>query len=189
MRRGHDRFGALYGVFAARAGGGNVAGVVLDADGLSDAQMQAAARDLAAPTTGFVATAPSGPGLRIRFFTPRQEITACGYVTIAAATALRDAGRWTSPGSGTLVAAGGSYDLTLGADGVRLDVPVPHSQPLDDEPPSVGERAGGRPSRRGAAMRDRHDRPTATDRPGRRCRVALAADPVTRSGRSARGAR
>lgn len=115
----------LYGVFAEQAGGGGVAGVVVSRAPLVAERMQAIARDFGAPTTGFVVVDADADGaLRIRFFSPRQEMDACGYVTLAAATALRDAGRWAAPGTGTLTALGGRYVLTLGADAVRLDVPI-----------------------------------------------------------------
>jgi PhzF family phenazine biosynthesis protein len=115
----------LYGVFAARTGGGSVAGIVLTHEPLSADLMQAVARDLAAPTTGFIVLGQKPDGaLPIRFFTPLQEIDACGYVTLAAATALRDAGHWTVPGTGTLTAAGGTYRLALSPDAVRLDIAI-----------------------------------------------------------------
>jgi PhzF family phenazine biosynthesis protein len=131
-----ERFAALYGVFAAEPGGGSVAGVVLSQQPLADAAMQVVARDLAAPTTGFVLTG-GGPTdrLPIRFFTPRQEIDACGYVTVAAATALHAVGYWSAPGCGTLNATGGGYALALekvhsGVE-VRLNVPIRERVELD----------------------------------------------------------
>jgi trans-2,3-dihydro-3-hydroxyanthranilate isomerase len=115
----------LYGVFAAQPGGGSVAGIVLTREPLPAELMQAIARDFAAPTTGFIVLGPKPDGaLPIQFFTPRQEIDACGYVTLAAATALRDAGHWTVPGTGTLTAAGGTYRLALSPDAVRLDIAI-----------------------------------------------------------------
>jgi PhzF family phenazine biosynthesis protein len=115
----------LYGVFAAQPGGGSVAGIVLTREPLPADLMQAVARDLAAPTSGFIVLGDKPDGaLPIRFFTPLQEIDACGYVTLAAATALRDAGHWTVPGTGTLTAAGGSYHLALSAADVRLDIAI-----------------------------------------------------------------
>ena len=51
---------------------GNPAGVVLNADGLTDAQMLAIARELNNADTAFI-LAPEGEGhdMRARFFTPR----------------------------------------------------------------------------------------------------------------------
>jgi PhzF family phenazine biosynthesis protein len=63
---------------------GNPAGVVLEADGLSDAQMQAIARELNNGDTAFVLL-PDGADhdLRVRFFTPRREAAFVGHATVA----------------------------------------------------------------------------------------------------------
>ncbi|MDF3299441.1 PhzF family phenazine biosynthesis isomerase [Streptomyces tropicalis] len=62
---------------------GNPAGVVLDADGLTDAQMLAIAREFNNSETAFVLTA-DGPDhdVRVRFFTPTTEVPACGHATV-----------------------------------------------------------------------------------------------------------
>jgi len=64
---------------------GNPAGVVLDADGLSEAQMLAIARELHNADTAFM-LAPEGPDhdVRARFFTPRTEVGFVGHATVAA---------------------------------------------------------------------------------------------------------
>jgi PhzF family phenazine biosynthesis protein len=63
---------------------GNPAGVVLDADSLSDAEMLAIARELNNADTAFVLQ-PDGADhdLRVRFFTPRTEAAFVGHATIA----------------------------------------------------------------------------------------------------------
>lgn len=64
---------------------GNPAGVVANADGLSDAQMQAIAREMNNSETAFILQ-PSGADhdVWIRFFTPTTEVPSCGHATIAA---------------------------------------------------------------------------------------------------------
>jgi PhzF family phenazine biosynthesis protein len=64
---------------------GNPAGVVLDADALTDAQMLAIARELNNADTAFVlkADAPDHD-LRVRFFTPRTEAAFVGHASVAA---------------------------------------------------------------------------------------------------------
>ncbi|MCA9726170.1 MAG: PhzF family isomerase [Candidatus Eisenbacteria bacterium] len=64
---------------------GNPAGVVPNADGLSEAQMKGLARELNNSETAFM-LAPDGPDheLRVRFFTPTTEVPSCGHATIAA---------------------------------------------------------------------------------------------------------
>jgi PhzF family phenazine biosynthesis protein len=64
--------------------GGNPAAVVLDADELSDDQMQIIAAEINAETA-FVMAAESGQhDLRVRFFTPHYEVPFVGHATIAA---------------------------------------------------------------------------------------------------------
>jgi PhzF family phenazine biosynthesis protein len=63
---------------------GNPAGVVLDAEQLTDAEMLAIARELNNGDTAFVlpADAPDHD-LRVRFFTPRKEAPFVGHATLA----------------------------------------------------------------------------------------------------------
>jgi PhzF family phenazine biosynthesis protein len=68
---------------------GNPAGVVLDAGGLSDAQMQAIARELNNGDTAFVLPASAADhDIGIRFFTPRKEAPFVGHATLAAHAVL-----------------------------------------------------------------------------------------------------
>jgi PhzF family phenazine biosynthesis protein len=82
----------LYDSFATRRFGGNVAGVVLLKRWLPASVMQRIARELGAATTGFALLTATGLS-PIRFFTPQQEIDACGR-TVAIATALVERGVW-----------------------------------------------------------------------------------------------
>jgi PhzF family phenazine biosynthesis protein len=63
---------------------GNPAGVVLDADTLTDPEMLAIARELNNADTAFVLR-PDGDDhdLRLRFFTPRTEASFVGHATVA----------------------------------------------------------------------------------------------------------
>lgn len=64
---------------------GNPAGVVLDADGLSQAQMLAIARELNNSETAFVlAPRDDSHEVWIRYFTPTVEVPVCGHATVAA---------------------------------------------------------------------------------------------------------
>jgi PhzF family phenazine biosynthesis protein len=64
---------------------GNPAGVVPRAEGLSDRQMQAIARELNNSETVFLFP-PRGPDhdVWVRFFTPNVEVPLCGHATLAA---------------------------------------------------------------------------------------------------------
>jgi PhzF family phenazine biosynthesis protein len=64
---------------------GNPAGVVLDALGMTDADMVAVARELKNSETAFIFPADgSDHDIRIRFFTPTVEVPACGHATVGA---------------------------------------------------------------------------------------------------------
>jgi PhzF family phenazine biosynthesis protein len=78
----------LLEVFGARAFGGNIAGVVLLLESRAPHEwMLAVAAELGAPTTGFVHVPSARRGIAdVRLFTPRQEIRACGHVTVAVAS-------------------------------------------------------------------------------------------------------
>ncbi len=64
---------------------GNPAGVVRDADGLSDEEMLRIARELNNSETAFILS-PDGPDheVKIRYFTSKTEVPICGHATIAA---------------------------------------------------------------------------------------------------------
>jgi PhzF family phenazine biosynthesis protein len=67
---------------------GNPAGVVLNADGLTELQMQQIARELNHSETAFL-FAPNSRDCdgAIRYFTPQVEVPTCGHATIAALSA------------------------------------------------------------------------------------------------------
>jgi predicted PhzF superfamily epimerase YddE/YHI9 len=77
--------------FAAEPGGGNPAGVVLDASGLSEARMLAVAAEIGFSETAFV-TDPAIDGdprhVRVRYFSPDAEVPFCGHATIATSVLL-----------------------------------------------------------------------------------------------------
>jgi PhzF family phenazine biosynthesis protein len=63
---------------------GNPAGVVLAADGMTDAEMLAVARELNNSETAFVLAADAADhDVRVRFFTPTTEVPTCGHATVA----------------------------------------------------------------------------------------------------------
>lgn len=70
---------------------GNPAGVVFDADNLSDEKMQAVARVSGFNETAFILKSEVAD-LKIRFFTPGHEMVICGHGTIATITAMKEKG-------------------------------------------------------------------------------------------------
>ena len=83
-----------YTAFPAGDPGGNPAGVVLDAHGLTDEEMLAVAAEVGFSETAFLfPSAPTGEltegasEAAVRYFSPLAEVPFCGHATIAAAVA------------------------------------------------------------------------------------------------------
>lgn len=72
----------LVDAFTSEPLAGNAAGVVPEADGLSEAQMAAVARELRASETAFLLDSDEADR-KVRYFTPTQEVDLCGHATIA----------------------------------------------------------------------------------------------------------
>jgi hypothetical protein len=80
-----------YAAFTADGRGGNPAGVVLDAESLTDAEMLAIARAIGYSETAFVIPTPEGAvDAVVRFFSPVAEVAFCGHATVATAVALAE---------------------------------------------------------------------------------------------------
>ena len=105
---------------------GNPCAVVLDADELTDAQMQRLAREFNQSETAFVRrTATAKADFAVRFFTPAEEIPLAGHPTIAAVAALLHTGRLQLSGPKT------TLHLELLHGPIRVDVLAPTAeQPL-----------------------------------------------------------
>ena len=84
-----------YDAFTDQPGKGNPAGIVLNAGGLSDEQMLAAAAAVGFNETVFVMPS-SAADLRLRYFTPGQEMDLCGHATVASIFMLDEQGRVSS---------------------------------------------------------------------------------------------
>ncbi|MGB7604653.1 MAG: PhzF family phenazine biosynthesis protein [Lutisporaceae bacterium] len=69
--------------FAKSSAGGNPAGVVLNANGFTEVQMQNLAKRIGYSETAFVSESETAD-FRLRFFTPNAEVDLCGHATIAA---------------------------------------------------------------------------------------------------------
>jgi PhzF family phenazine biosynthesis protein len=115
---------------------GNPAGVIADADGLSEQQMQKIARELNHSETAFLFS-PTGPGydVEVRFFTPTKEVPICGHATIAAhyvramekkldtGTVLQKTGAGILPVD--LVRQGDDYSVVMTQGQVSVGEPLP----------------------------------------------------------------
>jgi PhzF family phenazine biosynthesis protein len=80
-----------YAAFTVEGEGGNPAGIVLDAEGLDEAEMQRIAAEINYSETAFLTHRPDEPNVYdVRYFAPLQEVPFCGHATIAAAVALSE---------------------------------------------------------------------------------------------------
>ena len=108
-----------YAAFSTDPAGGNPAGVVLDATGLDEAVMLAAAAEIGYSESAFL-TGRRGDGgdFDIRYFSPKAEVPFCGHATVAAAVAVAD--HLTGPGELLFHTRSGDVPVTVaaGRDGV-----------------------------------------------------------------------
>lgn len=91
-----------YSAFTTDPAGGNPAGVVLDARGMSQAQMQRVAAEVGYSETAFLVpredASPGGGAFDVRYYSPLSEVSFCGHATIAAMVAHAERhgpGEWT----------------------------------------------------------------------------------------------
>lgn len=95
-----------YTAFSATPHGGNPAGVVLDASGMTDARMLELAAAVGYSETAFLL--PRGDQVAVRYFSPLAEVGFCGHATIAAAVAHAERN---GPGTLHLATQAGQVDV------------------------------------------------------------------------------
>src|SRR6204780_1720003 len=87
---------AQWDVFSARPLEGNSLAVFMDGRGLTDAEMQAIAKEMNLSETTFVlprdAATEREQGIRVRIFTVREELPFAGHPTLGTAFAIRGRG-------------------------------------------------------------------------------------------------
>ena len=127
---------------------GNAAGVVPDAAGLDDAQMQAIARELNASETAFL-TSSDEADRRIRYFTPTREVDLCGHATVASHAWLAEAGR-IDDGTHTLATNVGVIEVTVDGGSVWMTQDDAAVEAVDLDHGRVAEVLGADP----ATLRD-----------------------------------
>lgn len=109
--------------FAKTAQGGNLAGIVLDADRLSDNEMLRIASFLGFSETAFVMKSEPAD-FKLRFFTPSDEVDLCGHATIGTFCAMASLGR-IKPGNYLQETKAGILSIEI-----RKDLSVMMQQPL-----------------------------------------------------------
>ena len=120
--------------FTSKAFAGNPAAVVLSGDGLTEEQLQNIAREMNLSETAFVLS-PSNKhaDLRIRWFTPTNEVALCGHGTIAGFHALAEENLYGMKKNGSyafhLETASGILDVFVvkesGIATVKFALPMP----------------------------------------------------------------
>ncbi|MGB6451460.1 MAG: PhzF family phenazine biosynthesis isomerase [Steroidobacteraceae bacterium] len=114
--------------FTNRRFTGNPAGVVLNADGLEDAEMLAIARELNNADTAFIFSADAPDhDVRARFFTPRTEVGFVGHATVAAHYVLSRDGE--NQGRRRQKSRAGIVDIEIRGSGGERRIAVRQSRP------------------------------------------------------------
>ncbi len=120
--------------FTTKAFAGNPAAVVLSADDLTDDQMQSIAREMNLSETAFILPASSRQAdVRIRWFTPTNEVDLCGHATIAGFHAMAEENLYGMKKNGSfpfrLQTASGILPVTVvkenGSATVKFTLPMP----------------------------------------------------------------
>lgn len=122
-------------VFTSSAFRGNPLAVIMDAQGLSDAQLAAIARWTNLSETTFVLPPEdAGADYRVRIFTPGGELPFAGHPTLGTAHALLEAG-WPlkTPGKIVQECGVGLVDVRISADGaLAFAAPAATLTPFSD---------------------------------------------------------
>lgn len=124
-------------VFTSRPLMGNPVAVVLDADGMDTARMQAFAHWTNLSETVFVLPPEKGGDYRVRIFTPRSELAFAGHPTLGAAHAVLEAGMIAAERTAFVQECpAGALPLHVESGGperlIFVDAPPRSFRPIDD---------------------------------------------------------
>ena len=125
-----------YAAFTDNGRGGNPAGVMLDAGGLSDAEMLAVAADVGYSETAFVTDGDNPANPTVRYFSPLAEVPFCGHATVATAVALADR---SGPGLVVMSTPAGEVPVrtAAGPDGITATLTSPPASTRPADPVTV----------------------------------------------------
>ncbi|MCP3064610.1 PhzF family phenazine biosynthesis isomerase [Myxococcus sp. K38C18041901] len=132
---------SIVDAFTRTPGAGNRAGVVLDAAGLGVDAMQRIAAAVGASETAFVLTGPGAEGVKLRYFTPTDEIEFCGHATVATFHLLTERALLPRSGTTRLECGAGVLDVELEAtevSGSRAWIQTP-KRPWAESPVSLAQ--------------------------------------------------
>ncbi len=115
--------------FTDQAFGGNPAGVCLLDEVHPDAWMAGVAREMNLSETAFLL--PEGEGYRLRWFTPKVEVTLCGHATLASAHILWEQGILAPDAGATFETLSGRLRAhRLDGGWIALDFPTRPVEPV-----------------------------------------------------------
>ncbi|MFK0522079.1 PhzF family phenazine biosynthesis isomerase [Paenibacillus illinoisensis] len=117
-----------YDAFSAVPGKGNPAGVVFDADDLSETVMQQIAHKVGFNETVFVLNSRTAD-VRLRYFTPGHEINLCGHATMASLYGLKTRGLLGDQKSITIETNVGILPIRFEQDGDTINMEMKQDQP------------------------------------------------------------
>ncbi|MCT4595372.1 MAG: PhzF family phenazine biosynthesis protein [Anaeromicrobium sp.] len=120
---------SIINAFGKSEEGGNGAGVLLDANNLSEEQMQKIAKEVGLSETAFVKNS-SVADFKVRFFTPVKEVDLCGHATIATFYLLKKRG----------LIKGGNYTQETKAGVLNVQVNEDNSILMDQSMPEFYEK-------------------------------------------------
>lgn len=118
----------LVSAFGVNQDGGNPAGVVLNADSLSDAQKKEIAKIVGYSETAFVQKSDKAD-FKVTFFTPTDEVDLCGHATVATYSLLFHKN----------IVKPGKYSHELKAGILPIEIKTDGTVVMDQAIPSYGE--------------------------------------------------
>ena len=104
-----------YDAFTNKPNKGNPAGIVLEADGLTEEEMQIIAEKVGYNETTFVLSSEVGD-IRMRYFTPGFEMDLCGHGTVGTIFALREKGLLEEKSNLTIETKAGILPIQIGVN-------------------------------------------------------------------------
>ncbi|MEK4913597.1 PhzF family phenazine biosynthesis protein [Bacillus sp. FSL E2-8887] len=104
-----------YDAFTNKPNMGNPAGIVLEADGLTEEDMQRIAEKVGFNETSFVLSSEVAD-IRMRYFTPGFEMDLCGHGTVGTIYALRERGLLEEKTNLTIETKAGILPIQIGAN-------------------------------------------------------------------------
>jgi len=131
----------IVSAFVDGESGGNLAGVVLNAERYSSEQKQEIAAAVGLSETAFVSPSESAD-VKLEFFTPTQQIAHCGHATIATFSLLRQRGLLASDRS-SLETIDGLGCVNMEGDAAYMAQRAPRFASLNEEDLQTTSRALG----------------------------------------------